>query len=71
MDNLRDTIKETIKALAEQRLACIRGGPRLTYSVQGRNYSWTEYQQYLSKEIENCLRQLQQLEPFQFTSTAL
>lgn len=40
--------------------------PRVTYSVDGQSYSWTEYQQYLLDAIERLDAKIAQLPGNQF-----
>jgi hypothetical protein len=52
-------------------LAQITVSPKPTYAVHGHNYSWTEYQEFLTRHIEACNRLLAQGEPFEIVGTGL
>lgn len=57
----------TIKANTLELLATLSDpdAPRLTYSENGRSFSWTEYQAHLLKRVQWCDEQLSANEPFE------
>jgi hypothetical protein len=42
--------------------------PKPTYSVHGHSYSWTEYQQMLTKQMEQVTKLIAQANPFEIVS---
>jgi hypothetical protein len=43
---------QILAAAQQQLLACLTGPPKLSYSVDGRTFSWKEYQEYLKEQID-------------------
>lgn len=58
----------TIKSNTLAMLAAMSVSPKLTYSENGRSWSWTEYQEMLQKRVEWCNQQLAAEEPFEIES---
>jgi len=44
---------ETAKTQMASTLASITASPKPTYTVDGRSFSWTEYQKFLIESIKN------------------
>jgi len=66
LENLR-----TIRSNYLTRLAALSDPAakiKLTYSVDGQSFSWTEYQKYLSDQIELYNRLIQQAGTFMIVS---
>lgn len=64
---------QTIKSNTLALLATLSDptAPSLTYSENGRKFSWTEYQKYLQARVEWCDAQLNANEPFEVVTQAI
>ncbi len=62
-------VQQTLANLTALR-ADITSAPKPEYSVHGHTYKWTEFYQYISTEIDQCMRQLSRLQPFEIISVA-
>jgi hypothetical protein len=48
----------------------IMASPKPSYNVHGHQYDWVGFYQFLSLEIDNCMKQLGRFQPFEFVSAA-
>ncbi len=65
IDNLK-----TIRSNAIAQLATLSDpeSRKLSYSVDGQSFSWTEYQQYLMDVVERTTKLIQALSPYMIVS---
>ncbi len=63
--NIDQTIANLMAVRAE-----ISASPKPSYSLHGHSYSWVEMYKYISSEIENLLRQRNQVAPWDIISVA-
>ena len=52
------TTLQTIKANYLARLSEASASPKLTYSIDGQSFSWTEYQQFLFDSLTKVDQQI-------------
>lgn len=62
-------VAQTLANLTALRLE-IMANPRPKYSVDGHSYDWVGFYKFISDEINTCMKQLGQLEPFEIVSIA-
>jgi len=66
------SVQATLESLCSLRAQFIAdqaaGNLKPTYSVGGHSYAWNDYARYLGEEIDRCMRQLSQGEPFEIVS---
>ena len=71
----QDDVQATLNDLCALRAAFIAeqlaGKLKPSYNVQGHSFNWVEYGKYLSEQIDACLKQLVQGEPFEIISRGL
>jgi hypothetical protein len=60
-----DVVIDTLNALRATRLAVALAGPKLSYTVHGHSYLWTQYQEMLSGQIMAVLRERAMDQPFE------
>lgn len=60
LENLRQTRSDLIRKRAE---IAAETDHFLTYSDQGRSYSWTEYMEMLGREIDSLTKQIAAIGP--------
>jgi hypothetical protein len=60
-------VSQTLANLTALR-AEISAAPKPSYRVHGHDFLWVEFYKYLSEEIDNCMRQLSRMQPFEQVS---
>lgn len=63
--DLNQTLANLIALRAE-----VSASPKPTYSVHGHTFQWVEFYKWLSAEIENVTRQINQAAPWEIISAA-
>ena len=71
----QENVEATLNAFSALRRAFVEdqlnGKLKPTYTVAGHSYDWVGYGQYQDEQINSCLKQLAQGEPFEAVSQGM